>query len=148
MSRKPKTRFEVVAKSVNEYLKEDGVSLNFKGYRETLLSYQRLADHHIGEVYDLMIECVLWSNYMHEIRSFILWKRDEALLKEDYYLALEDRRNPSAELETQIQKWKGRAKDYKLLEKHLIAQYKFFIKASEQCRSAYNKSVKSLGLLY
>lgn len=147
MARKQKTRFEVVAKAVNSHLKEEGYCLNFKGYRETLLSYQRLSDNHIREVYDLMSDCLLWSNYMHEVRSFISWKKEEALLNADYYTALEDRKNPSAELESIIQFWKGRSRDYKLFEKHLLAQYKFFIKAYEQCKSAYNKSVKTLGLL-
>lgn len=145
MARKKQTRFEIVAKAVNQHLKEDGIVLNFKGYRETVITYSRMADNHIGELFDLMIECLLWSNYMHEVRSFIEWKKEEAVLKQDYYLAVEERANPSAELEAIIQSWKQKIRDYKLFEKHLISQYKFFIKAHDQCKIAYHKGIKQLG---
>jgi len=145
MARKKQTRFEIVAKAVNQHLKEDGVVLNFKGYRETVIAYSRMADNHVGEVFDLMIDCLLWSNYMHEVRSFIEWKKEEAQLRLDYHLALEDKKNPSAQLESTIQSWKQKIREYKLLEKHLISQYKFFVKAHDQCKSAYHKGIKVLG---
>lgn len=146
MARKKQTRFEIVAQAVNHYLKEDGIVLNFKGYRETVIAYSRMSDNHIGELFDLMIDCLLWSNYMFEVRSFIEWKKEEAILKQDYYLAMEDKKNPSAELEAIIQSWKQKVRDYKLLEKHLISQYKFFSKAHDQCKTAYLKGIKQLGL--
>lgn len=145
MRKKNTTRFEVIAQAINFYLRQEDLSLNFDGYRETIRSYQRVADNHLAEVYDLMVECLLWSNYMYEVRSFIEYKKEEALLKQDYYLALEERANPSQDLEKEIQEWKQRVKNYKLFEKHLIAQYKFFIKAYEQCKTAYRKGAKEIG---
>lgn len=145
MARKRKTRFEVIAQAVNEHLKEEGITLNFMGYRETVIAYSRMADNHIRELHNLMNDCLLWSNYLHEVRSFIEWKKEEAQLKTDYFLAIEDRRNPSAELEDIMQSWKGKVRDYKLFEKHLMSQYKFFVHAHQQCKVAYLKGVRQLG---
>lgn len=145
MARKRETRFEVVARAVNKHLALDGITLNFKGYRETVIAYSRMADNHVGELFDLTNDCLLWSNYLHEVKSFIEWKREEALLLQDYFFALEDKNNPSADLEAKIQFRKQQVREYKLFEKHLNSQYRFFLMAHDQAKRAYLKGMRLLG---
>ncbi|WPS85450.1 hypothetical protein SMD22_02125 (plasmid) [Brevibacillus halotolerans] len=135
--------FEALTKIVHGYLHEEGLELNFRGFREVLQRYFRLHDNDIVETHEMMIECNLWYNYFGEVQAILDVKQEEWTLEADWLFAHEKKAEPSEELESRIQRAKLRAKHFGMFSKHVESQKKFFWKASEQCQSLYKRGIKN-----
>lgn len=136
--------FEDLAKIIHGYLKEEGLSLNLSGYREVLKRYFHMHDNNLSEIYSLMIDCNLWSNYFAELESFLSLKKEEWMLKIDWLYAHENMAKPSEALENRIQDAKQHVRHYDMFIKHCHAQMNFFKKASEHCYNLYFKGLRGL----
>ena len=139
MRKKHAYTFEVLARFIHEYLKEEGLSLNFKGFKDTQKAYARLNDNHISEVYDVLNDCHMWSNYLQEVSHFISLKIEDIQLEVDNLSAQHDKKNPRFDLLDELDKAKEKLKHFKLFAKELKSQRQFFVKASESCYRLYKK---------
>jgi len=141
--KKNTTSFEVLAKLIHVYLKEEGFGgLNFRGYKETLSLYSHIDDVHLPEIYDLTTDCLLWNHYFIDLEALMELKYEEWLLEADRLKALEERANPDRILDEAIKKATERAKHYKLFVKHCKSQRIFFQKAYEHCLDMYKQGLK------
>lgn len=135
--------FEALAKIIHGYMKEDGLGLDFRGFRDVLQRYFRLQEYELADIHELMIDCNLWYNYLSDIQSFVEFKKEEWLLESEWLFAHEVMAEPSESLENQIQRAKERSKHYGMFSKQVESQIKFFLKASGHCQSLYKRGVQS-----
>ena len=63
--------FEKLIMLTKEYLKEDGIYLNFKGYREVKEKYSSLEENDVKKAWTLVKELNAWSEYFSEIANLI-----------------------------------------------------------------------------
>jgi hypothetical protein len=137
-------KFQDMAKKINFYLKEENLNLNFKGYTETVLRYFRLQDHDLYEIYQVMTECNLWSNYMADVENFIQVKTLELQVETDRLNACLNKKVPDEQLELEIRKSKWKAKEFSIFHKQVIAQKIFFEKSFWHCYKLYGKGINTL----
>lgn len=135
--------FEVLAKFIHGYLKEEGLTLNFKGYRDTIREYSRLEDNHIQQIFSVMNDLHLWNHYFIEIEHFINFKRDMYELELDYLKAFVNNAEPNETLENRINTLSEKVKHFRLFSKELKNQRVFFQKAFENCLIMYQKSYRN-----
>lgn len=133
--------FTDLAKIIHAYLKEEGLSLNFSGYREILKRYFQIEDNNISEIYKLIIDCNLWSNYFAELESFMSFKKEQYILQAELLYAYKNPAKTSKCIEVKIQDNKKRIKHFDMFTKHCRAQKNFFKKASEHCNKLYFKGL-------
>ncbi|WCF11381.1 hypothetical protein NDS46_30960 (plasmid) [Paenibacillus thiaminolyticus] len=136
--------FEKLAHIINGYLLEEGLILNLTGYRNILQRYFRVQDNHLSDIYEVMIDCNLWFNYLADIQSLVSLKKEEWTLEAEYLYATEILAAPSESLENRIQAAKERAKHYSIFEKHIESQKKFFMKASHACQVLFQNGLASM----
>ncbi|PLS19719.1 hypothetical protein CVD28_04720 [Bacillus sp. M6-12] len=137
-------RFEDMAKKINFYLKEENLNLNFKGYKEVVMRYFRLQDHDLYEIFQVMTECNLWSNYMSDVENFIQAKTLDYQMEADRLNAYFDKKVPNEELELEIKKAKWKAKEFTIFQKQVIAQKVFFEKSFWHCYKLYGKGINTM----
>lgn len=63
--------FEKLARMAQEYVKQDGINLNFAGYTETLIEYANLKEYEIDKAWRLTKELNAWSEYFSSISNLI-----------------------------------------------------------------------------
>jgi hypothetical protein len=63
--------FEKLVRMAHEYLKQDGIQLNFSGYTETLIEYANLQEHDVEKAWRLTKELNAWSEYFASIANLI-----------------------------------------------------------------------------
>ena len=63
--------FEKLIMLCSEHLKEDGIVLNFSGYKETIEEYSNLEEADIETAWKLTKELNAWSEYFSEIANLI-----------------------------------------------------------------------------
>ena len=68
---KEMTYFERLILSCSKYLEEDGIYLNFEGYKETISEYSSLKENEIDKAWRLTKELNAWSEYFSEIANLI-----------------------------------------------------------------------------
>lgn len=141
--KKIKISFESLAREANLFLKPDGLPLTFAGYKETMYNYFSMHDHDILDVHNNLVECSLWAKHFSEIEALLGIYEEKYLLSVDWYRALEDYANPSAELEALYQEELRKHKMTKQLRKQVHNQKKFFEKAANHCLFLYKKAKKA-----
>lgn len=141
---KHEATFEVIAKTIHTYLREQGLGLNFKGMNETISHYRRLADNHLADVFEVMTDCQLWNHYFIEVEGFIEYMKEYWLLEVDKLKAYEERANPDSNLEECIKHAEERAKHFKLFANQVKGKRQFFEKAYYHCMEMYKKGSRSM----
>lgn len=63
--------FQILVRWASEYLKKDGIQLNFQGYTETLIEYANLKEHETEKAWKLAQELNAWSEYFSSIANLI-----------------------------------------------------------------------------
>jgi hypothetical protein len=63
--------FEMLVRMANEYLKKEGISMNFAGYTETLMEYANLEENELDKAWRLTKELNAWSEYFASIANLI-----------------------------------------------------------------------------
>ena len=63
--------FEKLIEITSPFLKEDGIHLNFTGYKETVEEYISLQENDIDRAWKLTKELNAWSEYFSEIANLI-----------------------------------------------------------------------------
>lgn len=63
--------FDKLLEIAGEYLKEDGIILNFEGYNETLNDYMNLKENDVEKAWILTKELNSWSEYFSSIANLI-----------------------------------------------------------------------------
>ena len=144
LEKKDFVRFQDLAKLINHYLKDEGITLTFKGYNETLRDYFRMDDNNTPVAFELMTHCNLWANYFGDIEGVIQSKALELQLNIDQLKAQEDKKNPEEERLTTITELTKKHKDLVLFLKYLKNQRKFFDKAHLHCYRVYAQIVNTL----
>lgn len=137
-------RFRELAKIINHYLKEEGLSLSFEGYTDTVSKYLRLNDSDLSEAFELVMECNLWSNYFVEVEGIIQLKMLEYITELDRLKSMFYKKIENKELDEQIEKITKRSKQFSLFYKHVGSQKGFFEKAHRHCYQIYNSGVNVL----
>lgn len=142
---KPKTKisFEDLAREANKFLMQDGIPLNFSGYKDSMIRYFSIIEHDIVDIFENLTNCNLWSNYFSETEAVLNCSLERYSLSVDYYLAIEDKNNPSTELEDLLQEEKRKLQIIKQLKKQVRNQKRFFEKAANHCLFLYKKATKS-----
>jgi MarR-like DNA-binding transcriptional regulator SgrR of sgrS sRNA len=136
--------FQELAKRINFYLRQEGIRLTFQGYTDTVSRYSQLQEHDLYEVYQLMTQCNLWSNYLSEIENLIQLKSLEAQVELDRLKAYYKKKTKNESLEQAIKKAKTKAKEFHLFYHQLIAQKTFFENAFWHCLKIYEQGTNTL----
>lgn len=63
--------FELLVLIANDYLKEDGIKLNFQGYKETIVEYANLKEHETEKAWRLAKDLNTWSEYFSSVANLI-----------------------------------------------------------------------------
>lgn len=63
--------FQLLVRMASEYLKEDGIQLNFQGYTETLIEYASLKENEAEKAWNLAQELNAWAEYMSSIANLV-----------------------------------------------------------------------------
>lgn len=63
--------FEKLVRYALDYLKEDGIVLNFKGYTDTLKKYSSLQEEESDKAWELTKELNAWSEYFSSLSNLI-----------------------------------------------------------------------------
>lgn len=65
------TYFQVLCGMVKKYLEEDGISLDFGGYTDTIIDYTSLTENDMENAWKLTKELNAWSEYFSDIANLI-----------------------------------------------------------------------------
>lgn len=141
---KSKGIFYSVSKRINIYLKEDGLSLNYEGYTDTLNDYINVDTSDLLSIDTLIKELNLWSDYISEVQGIIELYMLKCENKSLYLESLLDKRNPNSKIQKKYNDNLQKYKDYKLYVKMLKGQRKMFIKAYKHCIDLSNKACEQL----
>ncbi|WCK57718.1 hypothetical protein PP175_27155 (plasmid) [Aneurinibacillus sp. Ricciae_BoGa-3] len=63
--------FKALSLMAREYLKADGITLNFQGYTETIIDYANMQENDIHTAWRLTKELNAWSEYFASISNLI-----------------------------------------------------------------------------
>lgn len=137
-------KFQDMAKRINAYLKEEDENLDFKGYTETVVRFFRIEDYDMYEIYDVMTECNLWSNYLLDVQNYIQLKKLSLDLEVDRLNAFVEKKIPNNDLQREIQETKNKTKEFLVFYKQLVAQQKFFERSFWHCYRLYGKAVNTM----
>jgi hypothetical protein len=137
-------KFQDMAKRINFYLKEESQNLDFKGYNETVIRYFRLQEHDLYEIFQVMTECNLWSNYMLDVENFIQMKKLELDVEKDRLTALLDKKIPDENVDNALKVAKYKAKEFAIFYKQVMAQKGFFEKSFWHCYRLYGKAINTM----
>lgn len=138
------TNFQQLATIVNTYLKEEGIQLNFSGYSKTLQRYFRVQDYDLVEIYHIMNDCNLWTNYLSEVANLIQYKFLEYKVETDRLCAFVQKKAIDYDLEQTIKANKDKTKAFEIFYQQLIAQKTFFEKAFWHCYQLYQQGIQSI----
>ena len=137
-------KFEPLAKRINRHLKRDGIVLNFLGYRDTILEYFRIIDNHLGEVFDMTIECNLWFQYFSDLEGLIQYKKLDLDLDLDILKASHDGKTPNNEAEPKIEELRLKILDFTAFLAQIEVQKHFFSRAAYQCAKLYDRGTNTM----
>ena len=147
MKRKtPPTRFLATANLVYQFQVETKqvFRLNFTGYQETILAYQRVQDTEMDDLFALSKDFLAWHNYFNEILSLTnLWVYQKEMERDAHKGRIPPRRkkkeifavNELKRLETEL-------KLLKQFQGQVMVQNQFFINAHYVLRRMYREAVK------
>lgn len=138
-------KFTEMAKVINSYIKEEeGFSLTFLGYTDTIIEYLKVTNENFEGLGSLALELNLWSDYFGQLKGFIeirvLKFENKLLYLEGFY----DKKIVNEELEKQIKDVKKKFAHFKLFLKHVETQCKMFEKAHKYCLKAYTEALGNL----
>ncbi|WPS85451.1 hypothetical protein SMD22_02130 (plasmid) [Brevibacillus halotolerans] len=148
---KPCSYFQLLARWSSNYLKNDGIQLNFKGYEETLLEYANLNENEINKAWKLAKELNTWAEYFSSIANLIqkLYLDAETEKNEvkslasyqadDKKVANGDRLSNKDEKVVTVRKKRNTLKAF---HEELEAKVKFLERAHYHCKATYDAQVK------
>lgn len=137
------------------YLKERSVTLNFKGYTETIDEYNDLEIHEVEKAWKLAKELNAWTEYFSDVlnvvRKIYLDADSERTEKHSMVSISRDSMSVSngdrqANVETEVVLIRRKRNTLKALSDELEDKIKFLERAHYHCKSAYelaNKNFKS-----
>lgn len=136
-------RFHEMATIINRYLVEDqqGILLNFEGYKDMLSRYLRLQEQDQSEVFAVITEANLWSEYFSQLIGLIYYRWLHAKMEVDYMTAMIDKKNPNEERQNLLARLTKKEKDLGLFYQQLLAQQKF-------CEKAFWHGYQLMGSIY
>lgn len=137
-------KFTEMAKVINLYIKEEGFSLTFLGYTDTIVEYLEMSNTDFERLGELALELNLWSDYFGQLQGFIemrMLKQENKML---YLEAFYNKKTPNEDLEKQIKEAKKRFAHFKLFLKHIETQRKMFEQAHKHCLRAYTEALGNL----
>lgn len=77
-------QFQNLSKNANAIIREFGISLNFKGFVETMVSYMKTDDMTpTNELEELMRDLNFWIEYLGDIKSIIFYYKNYFEIKSD-----------------------------------------------------------------
>lgn len=77
-------RFQNLSKDANQILKEFNLSLNFKGFVETMVQYVSIDEHtSIVDIEILARDLICWVNYLGEVQTIIHYYKNIFEIKAD-----------------------------------------------------------------
>lgn len=135
-------KFESLAKRINKHLQEEGIPLNFKGYKETVSRYFAMQDNHLVEVFGLMAECNLWSQYFSDLEGIVQKKQLDIELSIDVLKATLNKNDEQTTFK--MNNLLLQLKDFKAFLSKIYAQQTFFNTAFYHCVKIYSKGVNTL----
>lgn len=119
---------------------EDGITLTFFNYADTLLSYIKCSDTDIASLEKLMRDCNLWSVYLGQLKALVESSYFRRMNKRDYIKAFPN----TIKNDKEIQKLNKQISELKLYIKHLGIQKKMFTQMSDSCSNMYSKACEQL----
>lgn len=137
-------RFIEMAKQINNYLKEENLSLTFGGYTETLRDYLNITNCDLDGLENLSYDLNLWSNYFADLEGFIELRTLKCENKLLYLQGFKEKNVINAKLDKEITKTKEQYKHFKLFQKHIITQKKMFIGAYRHCIREYGEALENI----
>lgn len=135
-------KFEPLAKRINKHLQEDGIPLNFKGYKETVSRYFSTQDNQLVEVFELMAECNLWGQYFSDLEGIIQNKQLDIELNLDVLKATLNK--DDEQMKFKINELSLKLKDFKAFLSQIYIQKSFFSNAFYHCIKTYTKGINAL----
>lgn len=137
-------RFQDLAKVISHYLEDDGLSLTFQGYNDTVSHYFKLDDNNLPDAFLLMTQCNLWSNYLADVEGIIQAKTLDLITQIDGMEALEDKKKPDDNLESSIEYLTRVHKQFTLFYKQVANHRNFFERAYLHCFKVYSRGINTL----
>lgn len=125
-------KFQNLSKNANTILREFGISLTFKGFVETMVSYMKADDMTpTTDIEELIRDLNCWVDYLGEIRAIVSYYKKSFEIKGD-----------SATEESKIIEYKDKSFILKKYEHALYTQEKTFTKAYKDLEFQYHERVK------
>lgn len=126
-------QFQNLSKNANSIIKEFGVSLNFKGFVETMVSYMKMDDMTpISEVEEMMKCFNFWLEYLGDIKIIIFYYKNHFEIKSD-----------SSTDEAKKIEYKNKSFILKNYERALQKQETLFRRAYKDISYQYEEIIKS-----
>ncbi|WCF11380.1 hypothetical protein NDS46_30955 (plasmid) [Paenibacillus thiaminolyticus] len=152
---KPTNYFEVLARWASEYVKKDGIMLNFKGYKETLLDYANVNEDELDKLWKLAKELNTWAEYFSSIANLI----------QKLYLDAETEKNERKSMasveadekkvangdrlsnkDARVVEARKKRNTLKSFHEELEAKVKFLERAHYHCKATYDAKTKSTSI--
>lgn len=143
--------FEKLVRLANEYVKEDGIQLNFAGYTETLVEYANLKEIDAKKAWTLAKELNTWAEYFSSIANLIQkmyldsetdtksTKATASVLADDKKVANGDR---LANRDPNVVKARQKRNLMKAFYEELEAKVKFLERGHYHCKATYELSMR------
>lgn len=144
--------FQLLCSMVKPYLQEDGISLNFEGYIETISEYTSLTEEQIDKAWKLTKELNTWSEYFSDIANLIqkLYLDSEtdkiekqataSILCDATKVANGDRLSNK---DPEVIKSRKKRNVLKAFYDELVAKIEFLNRAHYHCKATYELSKKN-----
>lgn len=144
--------FEMLARWASEYLKKDGIQLNFKGYKETLLEYANVNEDQLEQLWKLAKELNTWAEYFSSIANLIQKmyldaeteknevKSSASVRADEKKVANGDRLSNKDEAVVSARKKRNTLKSF---FEELEAKVKFLERAHYHCKATYDAKTKA-----
>ena len=134
-----------------KYLEEDGIYLNFNGYKETIDEYTTLKENEIEKAWRLTKELNAWSEYFSEVANLIQLKYLDAETDKIEVQSLKSIENSGtsvsagdryADTTTEVIYSRKKRNALKSLYEELISKIKFLERGYYHCKSTCEWSNK------
>ncbi|MFF2531544.1 hypothetical protein ACFVS2_21790 [Brevibacillus sp. NPDC058079] len=144
--------FQLLAHWASEYVKKDGIQLNFKGYEETLVAYSNLNETDLQKAWNLAKELNTWAEYFSSIANLIqkLYLDAEAEKNEVKSLAsieADDKKVANGDRlsnkDPKVVNARKKRNTLKSFHEELEAKVKFLERAHYHCKATYDSQTKS-----
>lgn len=148
----PTNYFQVLARWAGDYVKKDGIQLNFKGYQETLLEYANLSEHELDKAWRLAKELNTWAEYFSSVANLIqkMYLDSEAEkneVKSMASFAADDKKVANGDRlsnkDPKVVDARKKRNTLKSFHEELEAKVKFLERAHYHCKATYDAHAKT-----